>query len=769
MAMNDKRYKTGNDVIDYSTDLANLEKKFHGKDDIMGVTTLTVPAYISSNRAIMFASHTKQFKTLKRKQLPRMRTNYEDVVGGNSAYLHKAPASGEVVAKIEKFSMCPGAVYYLIYYNSEEDKYYMEIKKRGVETQERFGFHINNDRMDELKVGDHIEKGETLWKSNSYDDHDLYGYGVNARVIWLIDNWTIEDAIKIRRGFLKELTTFEEETVKVYFNKREEFRDIYGDDEHYRGFPDIGEKLKKNILCATFKRINSQLLYDMKASNLREISSLDDHIFYAKSEHDARVWDVDIFCNEDMEEIPETRQNEQILLYLRNQKRFYTELHSVLDSIKQSGSDFDDDIGFWHRRSAEMLDPDSVFRKSNSYPDRIYFEFKIEREVEVDIGNKLTGRYGNKGVVSIIVDDDKMPFYKDEDGNEVPVDIVMNALGICNRLITMPLYEAELTGAGDVAFDKISRSKTMKEKEKILMNYESFFDDKKWFTRMKEYYKKLDTFEKKQFWDELNETGPIIHIPPMWLEENLFERVKRMYKEHPELNPKRTCYIRKFGRTIKMMNQLVVGRIYILVLKQTSKKGFSARSLGFVNMKGLPDKTDRLRNNLQIYSTTPIKNGIDDCNNLNIAADSYDIAKMHLLYRNSVIGRREWKVLLTGDPTNLEDIKLKPEFTNRNVEILNALLTCMGRGIEFPGDTLYLDIDDDRIETFLFDNMFTMATPKQMREIILDKYFRPKFEEKLCVGSKEEIEEMYQKYKKHQLMKRDPNIDYVYIEDNLHD
>ena len=151
-----KLYKTGNDVVDYTTELENLEQKFHGKDDLIGITALTVPAYISSNRAIMVASHLKQFKALKHKQIPRMRTNYEDVVGENSSYLHKARADSEVVARIDKFEFAPMLVYYLILYSESEDKYYMEIKRHGVEAQERFGFHINNDNMDGLQIGDKV-------------------------------------------------------------------------------------------------------------------------------------------------------------------------------------------------------------------------------------------------------------------------------------------------------------------------------------------------------------------------------------------------------------------------------------------------------------------------------------------------------------------------------------------------------------------------------------------------------------------------------------
>lgn len=757
-------YKTGNDVIDYVKELANLEEMYHGKDDLIGVTSLTVPTYISSNRAIMFASHLKQLKNLKHKELPRLRTNYEDVVGQNSSYLHKAKTDGVVVAKIDKFSMAPGAIYYMFLYDEKEDKYRLEIKRVGVELIERFGFHINNDNMDKLQVGDKVKKGQTLYKSNSYDEDDLYGYGMNARCIWLLDNWTIEDAIKVRQGFAEKLISYEEETVKVGLNENEYPRNLYGDEKLYKGFPDIGELLKDNMLCATSKKINSQILYDMKKSNLREISALDDRIFYAKSDHDGRVVDIDIFSNKLLDEIPDNEQNAQIKKYLANQNRFYEELLEQCQTIIESGSEYDDDIGFWYKRAKDILDPDVKFRDNNNAFSNIVMEFKVEREVGVDIGNKLSGRYGNKGVISIIVPDDEMPY--DADG--VPVDITFNTLGVINRLVSMPLYEVAFNGLADQMAKHICACDTMEEKEKYLFKFMSFFDDRGMYTKLKQYYARLDEAGRVDFFEDIKKYGIFISIPPLWETEALYDRLKRMYTELP-VQRKQDMFINKFGRSIKMMRQLVVGEQYIIKLKQSSKKGFSARSLGYVNMKGLPDKTDRMRNNLQNYSTTPIKHGIDDCNNVNIGVDSYDIAKMHLFYRNSVIGRRESSKLLTEDPLDFEDFEMKPEYTNRNVEILDALLMCCGKGIMFPGDTIYLDVKSDTIETFLYEHNVYLTDLESMRQILIDKYMRPKFAEKVVIGSEDYIESMYQKYRDHQMNKLNPDIDYVYIKDGFYD
>ena len=58
----------------------------------------------------------------------------------------------------------------------------------------------------------------------------------------------------------------------------------------------------------------------------------------------------------------------------------------------------------------------------------------------VEVGDKLSGNYGNKGEVSQIIPDDQMPH--DKDGN--PIDIILSPLGLISRTNPSQLYEAQL-------------------------------------------------------------------------------------------------------------------------------------------------------------------------------------------------------------------------------------------------------------------------------------------------------------------------------------
>ena len=68
----------------------------------------------------------------------------------------------------------------------------------------------------------------------------------------------------------------------------------------------------------------------------------------------------------------------------------------------------------------------------------------VANKRKIQIGDKMAGRHGNKGVVSIIVPQEDMPFL--EDGT--PVDIILNPLGVPSRMNLGQLYETMLGWAG---------------------------------------------------------------------------------------------------------------------------------------------------------------------------------------------------------------------------------------------------------------------------------------------------------------------------------
>ncbi|MFQ6674287.1 MAG: DNA-directed RNA polymerase subunit beta, partial [Fidelibacterota bacterium] len=94
----------------------------------------------------------------------------------------------------------------------------------------------------------------------------------------------------------------------------------------------------------------------------------------------------------------------------------------------------------------------------------------IANKRKVQVGDKMAGRHGNKGVVAIVVPEEEMPFL--DDGT--PVDVVLNPLGVPSRMNLGQLYETMLGWAGKILgvhyetppFDGASSDEVRHEMEK---------------------------------------------------------------------------------------------------------------------------------------------------------------------------------------------------------------------------------------------------------------------------------------------------------------
>jgi DNA-directed RNA polymerase subunit beta len=67
-------------------------------------------------------------------------------------------------------------------------------------------------------------------------------------------------------------------------------------------------------------------------------------------------------------------------------------------------------------------------------------EVLIARLCPLEVGDKLAGRHGNKGIVSIVVPDQDMPYLPDG----TPVDLVLNPLGVPSRMNVGQVFDTQL-------------------------------------------------------------------------------------------------------------------------------------------------------------------------------------------------------------------------------------------------------------------------------------------------------------------------------------
>jgi DNA-directed RNA polymerase subunit beta len=85
----------------------------------------------------------------------------------------------------------------------------------------------------------------------------------------------------------------------------------------------------------------------------------------------------------------------------------------------------------------------------------------------ISVGDKMAGRHGNKGVISMIVPVEDMPF--DENGR--PVDIVLNPLGVPSRMNIGQILETHLGFAAKGVGERIGRMLDAQVKAKELRDF----------------------------------------------------------------------------------------------------------------------------------------------------------------------------------------------------------------------------------------------------------------------------------------------------------
>ncbi|WP_440909637.1 DNA-directed RNA polymerase subunit beta [Candidatus Pelagibacter sp.] len=188
-------------------------------------------------------------------------------------------------------------------------------------------------------------------------------------------------------------------------------------------------------------------------------------------------------------------------------------------------------------------------------------------------GDKMSGRHGNKGVVSKIVPVEDMPYR--EDGR--PVDIVLNPLGVPSRMNVGQILETHLGWACKEFGEEIKKlinenQKKIEKTEKISKFLKSVYGDEA-------YDEKVEKLNKTEFKDlcENLQNGIAISTPVFdgAKEKNVTEML-----ELANLPGSGQTYLWD-GRTGEMFDRPVtVGIIYMLKLHHLVEDKIHARSTG---------------------------------------------------------------------------------------------------------------------------------------------------------------------------------------------
>jgi DNA-directed RNA polymerase subunit beta len=188
-------------------------------------------------------------------------------------------------------------------------------------------------------------------------------------------------------------------------------------------------------------------------------------------------------------------------------------------------------------------------------------------------GDKMSGRHGNKGVVSKIVPVEDMPYRE----NGKPVDIVLNPLGVPSRMNVGQILETHLgwacTEFGDKIKNLINENNKQIEKNEKISNFLKSVYGKEIFD------KNLDKLKKTEFQDLCENLKNGIPIATPVFDGAKEQDVTEML-ELAKLPSSGQTFLWD-GRTGKKFDrEVTVGTIYMLKLHHLVEDKIHARSTG---------------------------------------------------------------------------------------------------------------------------------------------------------------------------------------------
>lgn len=681
--------------------LSDIEKlKIENPNHMLG-KGLQMPfaASNSGSRKLMFGTQLEHRLPLLKPDVPYIQTGYEMQFGLNSSSYVQTPEKYTVIAKIPKYSWNPMHHYYCIMLNEETRTLNVYERKEYKHITEKYGYLYNNEALDWLVVGDTVPMNTTIQKSTSFDEFDNRMDGKNLLTMYNACEETMEDAILISESASKVLSSPLISQFYTDINDNNIPLNIYGDNDNYKIFPDIGEEVVNNQICSTRIEKKDDMLYSQSSQRLKETKISDTPTII-----NGRVVDINIYCNAP-ERLEEYGYNAQIKKYYDENLRMCRDIINTLQQYVEDGYNMTYELQRLYSRCV------GVITGKQYYSERVFSNIKIEftviEEIPVSTGDKLSNRYGGKGITAKIVPDELMPrTYTDE-----RIDIILNMCGVYGRENAGQLFE--------ITVSYIS----IKLIEYIEMNVLDVGECVNMYLDFLRIVAPSMVPSTEALLDSLTDDECIMFISSMYdnggkamylaiepMTENMtIDKVKQLYDRFPWAKPEpiRMPIIDSVGkvRYVESRRPIVYGYQYIYRLKQYAEEKFSVTSLSATNVRNENCKSKNSNNYKALYSRTPIRFGDMETGNL-IHLGAELVVQMLMLYSTSPHARRLASQILTGDPFCV-DINLDMESKNRNVEILNVYLKTIGLRLVFK------KVPKEMIQPIVFEPIMRELEPIQ--------------------------------------------------------
>lgn len=661
--------------LNLADSIKEVESRIFNQEEVLGKGLMQPFSNTNSgSRKIMFAVHREHNLPLIHSEVPIVATGYENEFGHNSSSFIKAESDYQVLCKLPKFSKFPDYHYWAILLDIHTKQLHTVERISYRHITETYGYQYNNNFLDTLKCDDYISKGQVVKKSTSFDDYNNRMDGVNLTTAYISCDTTMEDGIILSESAAKKFDSPLFKKVPIIVNDNDILLNLYGDNDNYSSFPNIGEEVKQGLLCAIRREKRDETLFTQSYNRLKDIMMSDD-----KFTVEGEIVDINIYCNKP-ENLETSYHNNQMKYYYDENIRF---CNLVISTVRPLLEDKKYTMSYDLQKlyyTCEDIVAGKQYYKDRPFSNIIMEIIVLEKNV-IREGDKLSDRYGGKGVISKIVPDHLMPRL---DNGEY-VEILYNSSTCVNRVNPGQLFETSITHIGSRIIDFICTN-TLDTIEGMELIYKYL---KKLNPEQADYLfhatMHMEDEELAQYIGSIcADSGIMISLKPVSDSLDL-DKLKALYLEFPWATQcKITVPMTDSNgniRYIEARRSIVCGKKYIYRLKQYAEEKFSVTSLSATNIRNENSRSKANKVYKGLFTKTPIRFGDMETGDMAHLGMETVIVNL-MLHSTSPHGRRMAEDLLTGDPFDI-DIKLDEDAKNRSVEILDVYLKTMGLKLTF--------------------------------------------------------------------------------------
>ena len=376
------RYRGENIMID-SKDVDYMDVS---SQQVVSITTAGIPflEHDDGKRALMGSNMQRQAIPLLKAEAPIVGTGIEAISARDSGAV--------IIAKAD------GVVDYV-----DSRKIFVKTKA-GMDTYYLNDFERSNNgtcyhQIPIVRAGDEVKKDQIIADGPSTDKGEM-ALGRNVRVAFMnFNGYNYEDAVILNERLVRDdvYTSIHIQDYQI------ECRDTkLGPEEFTRDIPNVSEESRKNLDENGIIAIGTEVK--------------DDDILVGKVTPKGMA---------------ELTSEEKLLHAIFGEKT--REVRDTSLRVPHGGGGIVHDIKVFTKEDTDEL-PAGV-----SKIIRVY----IAQKRKITVGDKMAGRHGNKGVISLVLPSEDMPYTADGE----PIDILLNPLGVPSRMNIGQILEMHLGAA----------------------------------------------------------------------------------------------------------------------------------------------------------------------------------------------------------------------------------------------------------------------------------------------------------------------------------